>query len=192
LGLLNDVHGYARGAELSLALARALTAIDEFPDPILSVFGDCSEAKLKEVAVHLGNDLADVEIAVAPVAVVLREHPLIGLGTGSMDDQEALQHLRECVDRLYDRDGIPACAAMANLYYARACCGKLFIAEGLRVPNLEAIISDPQSDDAQHARSAVRMHSQMLVGHRRGEKPAKWPSLFWHHCYLSSDCDPEL
>jgi hypothetical protein len=51
LGLLNDAHGYARGAQLSLALARALTAIDEPPDPLLSVFGGCSAAKIKQVSV---------------------------------------------------------------------------------------------------------------------------------------------
>jgi hypothetical protein len=79
LGLLNDAHGYARGAQLSLALARALTAIDEPPDPLLSVFGGCSAAKIKQVGVGLGNDLADVQIAATPLIAVLREHPLMGL-----------------------------------------------------------------------------------------------------------------
>lgn len=191
LGLLNDVHGYARGAELSLALGKALIAIDEPPDPLLSVFGGCSEISIEEIAVQLGSDLSDVQIAAMPLLAVLNEHPLVGLGRLSIDETECLQRLQECVDRLYDRDSTPACAAMASLYYSRACNGKLFISRDVRVPNLEAIISDPEGDDAAHARSAVRLHAQMLVGDRREKRPTEWPSLFWHRCYLASDCDVE-
>lgn len=157
LGLLNDAHGYARGAELALALSKALIAVDEEPDPLLSVFGECSDSRIDEIAVRIGADLSDVQIALMPLLAVLEEHPLRALGKASMGETECVHHLRECVDRLYDRDWTPACAAMASLYYSRACNGKLFISRGIRVPNLEAIISDPESDDARHARSAVRM-----------------------------------
>ena len=191
LGLLNDAHGYARGAELSLTLSKALIAVGESPDPLLSVFGGLSKARIKKIAAHLGKDLSDVQIAVMPLLMVLDEHPLGALGKPSIDETGCLQQLRNCVDRLYDRDSMPACAAMASLYYARACNGKLFISRSVRVPNLEAIISDPESDDAEHARSAVRMHGQMFVGDSREERRIDWPSLFWHRCYLASDCDVE-
>jgi len=191
LGLLNDAHGYARGAELSFALSNALLTIGDESAPLLSFLGECSAANIQQIAAGLGNDLADVRVAAAPLLAVLPEHPLSGFGKASIDKAECLLRLRECVDRLYDRDSTTACAAMANLYYAQARAGKIHIAHGLRVPNLDAIINDPDSDDASHARSAVRMLVQMIVGHRREEQPTEWPSLFWNRCYLASDCDVE-
>ena len=191
LGLLNDAHGYARGAELSLALGTALESIGARPAPILSVIGQCSDADLGQVASRLGTDLAHIRVAAAPLLAILPQHPLARLGTEPMDRSDCLDHMKECVGRLYDRNSTPACVAMANLYYSQACNDKIKIAHGLRVPNLEAIITQPDSDDAAHASSTVRMHAQMLVGHLQEEEPTEWASLFWHRCYLATACDVE-
>lgn len=191
LGLFNNAYGYARGAELSLALGTALDAIGALPAPLLSIIGKCSGAEMDQIANHLGDNLALIRVAATPLLTIFPEHPLAALGSESMSEAECLDHMKECIDRLYDKNSTPACAAMANLYYSQACNGKIHIAQGLRVPNLEAIITDPESDDASHASSSVRMHSQMLVSHLREEDPTEWPSLFWHRCYLATDCDIE-
>lgn len=192
LGLLNDAHGYARGAELTLALSRAILAANDLRTVLLSDCGAFSPPQIEQIALDLGDDLGDVQMAAAPLVCVLADHPLAALGTPSRQKADCLLLLRDCVDQLYDRDSTPACAAMANLYYAQACNGKIHKAPGLRVPNLEAIIVARGSDDARYARSEVRMLAQMLVGHRREEEePSDWPRRFWHSCYLATDCDAE-
>lgn len=191
LGLLNEFHGFARGAELTLALSKAVLATDDARTALLSDLGECSRAQIAQVTVALGDDLVGIQMAAAPLISLLPKHPLAGLGTPPIETGDCLLRLRECVDRLYDRDSIEACAAMANLYYAQACNGKIYKARGLRVPNLDAIIVAPESDDARYARSEVRMLAQMLVGHQREEKPSDWPQRFWHGCYLATDCDVE-
>ncbi|GLV20488.1 hypothetical protein TomMM35A_03480 [Sphingobium sp. TomMM35A] len=191
LGLLNDAHGYARGAELSLALSQSILKI--LPDKAL-ISSDLLDMSREDAARVIGSLAPEgrtaVQTALTPFMTIFPDHPVSYFGSVGMDESVSIGHFKTCVGRLYDRYSVPACAALANLYYTQACAGRIHIAEGLRVPNLDAIIASPDSDDGQHASSSVRMHAQMFIGHLH-ENRGEWPQQFWNRCYTVSECDLE-
>jgi hypothetical protein len=191
LGLLNDGLGYSRGAELSLLFAEALRACRESAVPLISDLACLTSNEVASVALRLkeAGALEEVRAAFTPFILLCPEHPLAGIDPVDMPQDLAMEHLKTCVGRLYDRNATPACAAMANLYYVQACGGRLHIANGMRVPSLEAITARPESEDARHASASVRMFAQSLVGQVLQERPAHWPDVFWNRCYQVSDCD---
>jgi len=191
LGLLNDAHGYKRGADLSFKLREASSQSCEHSAPIVSDLARFSRDEIQQTieALATAGALEPVREALTPFILLCPAHPLAGLGPAEMGRDVAMGHLKGCVGRLYDRYSTPACAAMANLYYVQACAGRLHIAQGMRVPDLDAIITRPDSDDALHASASVRMYAQSLVGRMREEQATDWPDTFWNNCYQFSECD---
>jgi hypothetical protein len=194
IGLFNDAYGYAEGAELTLALSRILLEADDRAVPLIGYLNGLSSQSFDILKNSIDNsEIAEqLKTALTPISTFFPEHNLGRLGSVDMDRDLALDRLKYCVGRLMDRFSVPACAAMANLYYAQAIAGKVHINQGLRVPNLEAIIADPESDDANHAGSHVRTYAQRLIGRADEEiqePELRWPELFWHRCYNISSCD---
>jgi hypothetical protein len=189
LGLLNDAHGYQIGAELSLKLTRALRQSLEFGLPTISGLATLSPDQVARLANALGDDMESIRIAFTPFMLICPDHSVCNLQPVDMEQTTAIGHLKTCVGRLYDRYSTPACAAMANLYYVQACTGRIHIAKGLRVPDLESIIARPGTDAADHASSSVRSYTQSLIGQVRQQSPSEWPDLFWNKCYQMSDCE---
>lgn len=192
IAFLIDAHGYRRAAELTYELALALQQQNEKSMPIISSMEHIGEEKMAAVRAALFEKgmLEELSVAFAPLNIALGPTPLNCFDLAPIVVDDAVKRLRNCVDRNFNRYGQEASAALATLYYTQARLGKVHINQGLRIPDLDSIITDPESDAAQHAKSSVRMYSMIAIGHLREEVPAIWAAEFWHRCYLVAECKP--
>jgi len=74
--------------------------------------------------------------------------------------------------------------------YWQGVCGKLHYVNGVEPPDLNAMISDPDSLAAQKARSHVRASVIAFWGlsEDQGGIGADWSNLFWQECFRISPC----
>lgn len=81
IAILNDAHGYQRGAELSLALARQLKGLGRLGSPFLSAFEDLTLKEVKQLKEALGSAdcLLDISKAFTPIIRAIGPTPLISL-----------------------------------------------------------------------------------------------------------------
>lgn len=193
IALINDAHGYRKGAELCLALARGMKAIGEIGNIFVSNFESLDDSARKALLEFLDNSghLAAISVAFTPINRILGPCPLaVFEDHRHLSDEECLKHLTDCVDAHTDRYGSRTSCSLATLYYSQACIDRIKIAEGLHVPDLEAIIRDPESDEGQRAAADVRIYSMMEIGFHSERSETNWPSVFWGRCKRASPCQP--
>lgn len=191
IAIINDAHGYARGNEICLVLAKSLKASGRIGSPLVSEFENLREDEFESMSTSLIENgmLKDVCHAFTPINRLLGPTPLLKFPqSDTMTDSECIEHLRDCVGRHFNRYSHPATCALATLYYTQAVLGRINIAEGLRVPDLEKIHRAPESEEGQRSAADVRMFSLMEIGMRKDEYASDWPSLFWSRCRKSSAC----
>lgn len=192
IAMINDAHGYTRGNEISLVLAKNLKASRRIGSPLISAFGGLREDELESMSASLNEKgmLEDVCRAFTPINRILGPTPLLKFPqVNAMTDSECVDHLRVCVGRHLNRYSHPATCALATLYYTQAVLGRINIAKGLHVPDLEEIHRAPESEEGQRSAADVRMFSLMEIGMHKDEYASDWPSLFWSRCRKASACN---
>ena len=188
LGLINQSVGYRQGVDLIWQLARSLDEVSQEAAPICSSIAKIGESGMQTIRHGLAEQLDVIVTSFAPFTTVFPAHPVALLGTNRMSTTEAVSRLSQCVESLLDRHTVTACAMMASLYYVQARRGRLHINADMKQPNLDAIITDFESDQGQHAAASVRMFAQLFVGQFHSTD-ASWPEEFWHRCYEISECE---
>lgn len=166
LAIINDAHGYKRGNEIALVLAKSLKASGRVGSPLISAFRSLSEEEVESFNTSLSAKgmLEDVCRAFTPINRILGATPLLKFPqVEDMTDLECLNHLKNCVGRHENRYGHPATCALATLYYTQAVLGRINIAKGLHVPDLEEIHRAPESEEGQRSAADVRMFGNYIL-----------------------------
>ncbi len=93
-----------------------------------------------------------------PLVALIPACPLaiVGLPPVARRRPALVEDLRRCVRELIDKWGTPASVAQATLVYIKTATGGLFWTGDAHPPDLEAIITAPESDAGRHAAAVVR------------------------------------
>jgi hypothetical protein len=111
------------------------------------------------------------------------------VGLTITEEMDLLERLKICIDNLFDRFGTPSVVAQLNVFYTRIVDGKHSFAQGMDIPNFNAIIDNPESEEAIHAAAFVRnsVKGEYMFG--LNDYDANWSKSFWNESYKLDDCE---
>jgi|GEM_PF-1031407 len=213
IALLNDSYGWVRGAELSLALARAAaeaTGID--PKEFKKQFGK-SPKQMFATTTAYATLSAEQELQVidqlkktshfepiinglATLFTCYPNSPLKFLLTGLANYEATanLEHFKMVLSGLFDRYDSPATFTMANAMYIAFCTNKMRVIVDDRnskqdsaLANLPAIKDFPKTEESRMVGAGVRASIGVLV---TGDNAVtEWPDYFWNRGLELEACD---
>lgn len=200
ISLLNDYHGLAEGAELSLSVAKAglntkrkgsktrwFAAISSYRD--LSV-----KQKQKVIKTLRSNhQLEKVTNALLPLALFYKKCPLNFLFENRNpkfgNKNNVMNRLKRCLSNLFNRQNRASTFVQANAIYIAFCTGIFKAKSGLAIANFPAIEKYPQTDESKRIAASVRASLNMFLGSQINYKPTSWPKYFWNHGFELEKCD---
>lgn len=188
-GLLNDMFGLKRGADLSLALAKQAVEASKDRERILFI-GASDFKKLtpsERIAVHSGlkisGDLEDIKYALYPLFRFYDDFPLAFLysdGAPVFDNStDILAGLESFLRRFSNRWGDEGTLAQANAVYVAFATDFLFVVKGLALANFPEIQNFPHTDESKRVASGVRGTISTFFGIPERASDMEWSSYFW-------------
>jgi hypothetical protein len=214
IGLLNNCHGWVRGAELSLFLARAATqATGIDPKEFRKQFGQGPKQMFATTTAY--RSLTDEQrrrvienikeahqwepmiTALAPLNTYYPNCPLNFLFEEQADLKggENLEHFKAVLSELFDRYEEPATFMMANAMYIAFCTNKMRVVvsddrsskEDSALANLPAIKDFPKTEESRLVAANIRASIGVLV---IGDSESReWPDYFWNRGLELEACD---
>lgn len=200
MGLINDVLGYKDGLALCQALAVTAKAVHHSPKSInfalCSSYLQLSEEERAEIVRRSSEDnaLDPLRSFIAPLVVLYKGFPLAFLGTNENPPsrEELVSRLKHCIRRHIDKHELPGLVIQANVMYIRGMTGGLAFAKNIKVPDLNAIVSSPESEEAKRAGALVRSFVLCEVMLPLKEGQGSWPRDFWNQGLQLDDCEFEV
>ncbi len=200
LGLLNDHHGLAKGADLAITLARA--AVSTWTQERKKLFAASSSftaldrAQQKAVVASLASSghLDDIQAGLVPLPLFYPECPLnfIFEQAPAVPDAGALlARFKESLDRQFDRWDKPATMVQANMVYIAFVTDVLKVMKGLSLANFPAIETFPETEESKRVASAVRCTVSSFFAPPHYDNASPWPRYFWSQGFSIEPCSLE-
>jgi len=126
-----------------------------------------------------------------PLSFLFEEHIY------AVDKIEALEMLSEDVKNLLDRHSSIATKVQVTAVYTTLETGRLKICHPVKLPDFNAIFTEPDSDEAKHAAAFARANMNGSIGMFRQDndelniKAHSWAKYFWAQTFKLSDCISE-
>lgn len=200
LGLLNDHHGLARGAELAIAVARA--AASTWTQERKKLFAASSSfivldhVQKKAVVASLASSghLEDIREALLPLPLFYPDCPLnfIFDQTPTVSDTSVvLARFKQSLDRQFDRWDKPATMVQSNMVYIAFVTDVLKVMKGLSLANFPAIEKFPDTDESKKVAGSVRCTVSTFFAPPHYDSASSWPCYFWSQGFLIEPCSLE-
>jgi len=182
------------------ATIKRLRANDKaFRAYILSEHDTCSDTERKQIVVeHSGSAwLRELQPHFADMGVLWRYLPVGYLVSAPADESakpRVVSEVKGMLRACFHRHAKGALIVQASTVALELLTNKLFVAEGLDIPDLNAIFDYPETEESQHAASFVVTTCSMTVLARQGTAGASrftWPRSFWNDCYRQERCEHE-
>jgi hypothetical protein len=197
-GLLNDLYGLRRGGKLSLALAQsaadALCCSSKVLFMGVSDFAKLSASEQAFVRHTLdgNNQLDDIKEAFYPLFRFYPEFPLSFLFCNGpivlTDPAQTMQHLKHLLRRLGNRWGSEGTFMQASAVSIANNLGFLFAAEGLDLPDFNAVLDFPNTDESRRAGSAIRAIASTFWSQPDRANEVSWSTYFWSRGRKLEEC----
>lgn len=191
LALLIDKRGAQKGVALGWAVAKTAWTFEDAKGCNFA-FASCfenlgSDEKLAVVArLEEEGVLGQIRSALQPLLAIHPACPLKFLeetGQSASTEHENGRNvplLKELIERLADRHSQLAMLTQACVPYFLGLQGKLHYSEAVTPPNLEAIATDFESEEARRSSAQVRAFVNGAVGFLLEEVADDWPRAFWN------------
>jgi hypothetical protein len=191
IALLLQRFGYRRGIQLCEHLFAAINEISSataLPFASALTIDEQLHSTLTERLTAEGV-LQELRSAFAPMQLFL-DWPLGYLGFDDLEHELAVSQIKDCVGKILDKSETPACAALATVIYWYRAIGKLKYTNGIKPPDLNAIIEAPDSEAAAIARAHVRASVMAFWAMQVTEDPLdpKWAPSSWVQCFRLEGC----
>lgn len=196
MGFLNDTLGYHKGTEISANFAKDAKGMDSNKKhgnfALASLYwllsNDEKEALLRKAEER--NILTVLQDTLEPIITLYENFPLsfIGKPSKKKDKSALIEIVKEIINKHINKYEMPGMAIQASTMYIRIITGGLKFTNGMKAPDLEKIISDPESEAGKHASGFVRatiMQEFMPAGVVR---PDEWAESFWNQGYSIDAC----
>lgn len=196
MSLLIQDHGKRDGIRYAFDLAKLAHEVHgsekHFNFAICGSYSHLTEDELARLVQRLTDEgrLDLYRQSLSPLVALHPTCPMAGLGLpGSLQERATLIGcLRDAVDAILDRYENPAAIMHANVFGIRAATGGLFIADHIEMPDLDALVFNPESDAAKQAASFVRSSAMQEFSFDEDEGYRVWPKAFWDANYRLDPC----
>ncbi|MFC2026411.1 DUF5677 domain-containing protein [Chloroflexota bacterium] len=185
LAVIIERLGVKRGVEVGVRIAKLANGIlsDEY-FAFVSSFDLLSTAQKQNLLQLLKDEnyFDELSKSLSPLLQLYPECPLKFLDSqqeGSIQTQ-TISDFKRTLSKYYNRRAQPAMIIQSNVVYFAAICGKLHYLSDVQVPNIEAIISDFESEESKHACASVRATVNGFFGHVSEKISDHWPRYFWN------------
>ncbi len=197
MGLVHDELGYREGIRLCHALAVTAHKIHNPKKHVnfalCSTYLKLSEAERTELIKRLAEDksLEPLKSCIAPLTILYEGFPLVflGLPADSIDRAILLKKLKRSVQRHIVKYETPALAIQAAVVYIRGITGGLHLPTKMTPPDLDSIITDPESENANRAGAFVRSFVLMEISLAGEEHTDEWARSFWNQGIVVDVCE---
>lgn len=195
IGLINEKVGYVRGARI---LELIFSTIDKFEEPtqhnsfaLISSFNLLSEDQ-KECLVKTLDQADFLEIvknSLAPLNLLYENCPLLFIGppTNHYSSEELVATMKKCVADVIDKYETPGIVLNGSILLSRLVTRKIKFPADMDLPDFNAVIDSPDSDEAKRAAAFMRSNALMEFGMH--EVSAVWAQYFWNRGYELSPCE---
>ncbi len=195
IGLINEKVGYIRGTRI---LEKIFSTIDEFKEPeqhssfaLISSFNSLSLYQKECLAEVLDQDgfLEIVRNSIAPLNLLYENCPLLFLGppTEQYSSEELIATMKNCVGKVIDKYETPGIVLNGSILLSRLVTRKIKFPADMDLPDFNAVINSPDSDDAKRAAAFMRSNALMEFGMHKVD--TSWAQYFWNRGYELSPCD---
>jgi hypothetical protein len=187
--------GVKRGVDVCASIVKAANTILPKEYFAFASLFDLLDAEQKQNLIQLLEQkgcLNEVRDSLAPFLVLYPECPLNFLNEKPEQTIEiqVVNDFKQLLSKYFNRRAQPAMIIQANVVYFAGICGILHYTSDVEVPNLEAIVSDFDSEDSKKACASVRASVNGFVG-MTGEKISDyWPRYFWNRGIVIDDSPP--
>jgi hypothetical protein len=197
-GLLVDRYGLREGMGLALSLARAANELfpAETKRPFLALasgYGEMTQQQQEETIARLAvsEQLTLLQQGLMPLLELYPKCPLTFLLNGEDPEtkhDDGLEQIKAAVVRLYDKRSQPATLVIANAIYIGALTGKINYTAQSQVPNLEAVLDYPNTEESRMVASSLRASITAFTS-MGDEAVSEWPRYFWNRGLELEPCD---
>lgn len=195
LGLIHDRMGYKFGAdvlEVVVELSKSWPRRDVLVNYATQVaYAGLSVEQKAEIvdAWKKRHMLEDIEHALAPLVLLYDGFSMAFVGPpASVITEETLTlRMKQCVQKHIDRYETPGVVLCGSLLLTRLAAGTIKFAQHLKIPDLNAVIEKPGSDEAKRAASFIRSSAMAEVGMLALQKD--WHRYFWNRGVELSPCE---
>jgi hypothetical protein len=195
LGLIHDRMGCRFGAR-TLEIVLELTK--EWPKPekpvnyaMQSAYAELSESQKTEIvdawqSQHLLND---IQHALAPLVLLYDGFSLAFVGPPStvISEEALIQRIKQCVGKHLDKYETPGIVLHGAMILTRLIAGTIKFAAHIDIPDFNAVIEKPGTDEAKRAASFMRANAMAEIGML--ELAKDWPRYFWNRGAELSPCE---
>lgn len=186
LGLIHDRRGYSFGARVLETIVEVIKAWPKNDKPRNFALQTTYEALTHEQQAELiealaGADLLeDVRYAVAPLVLLYDGCTLsfVGPPPTVIPREVLLQRITECVRKHLNKYETPGIVLNGAMLLTRLVAGTIKVAAHIKMPDLNAVVERPESDEAKRAASFMRANAIGEFGML--EVPPTWAKHFWN------------
>jgi hypothetical protein len=196
IGLINSELGYRRGTELITNIAE--DAVKVFASKKQVNFALTSsynlllseqKSKLVEMLAPQGQ-LQTLRKCLEPLIILHGSFPLSFLGQSQQNYKKdaLIETLKKCVKDHFNKYNQPAMVAQATVMYISGITGGLYFCKGIEPPDIEKIITAPESEEGKKAAGSVRAFMLTELMPNEGDRLGEWANNFWDENYKISSC----
>ena len=187
MGVLNDNFGMRHGIEITSELSRlANETYAEQKSPNFAFASsysvlDADRQNLLLEKLEAKGILADLRNGLIGFLNLYPESPLSFLRIALDDSSERfVDSMKATLERYFFRREQPAMVLQANVLYVAGICGKLFYTNNVKLPDLNALVTNFDSEEGRSAAAHVRASVTGFVGMLLDEEKSDWPRYFWN------------
>lgn len=201
MGLINEELGYRKGTDLIRKFIKSAYDSKTSDDYVnFSISSNLYKLDINEKKVLiqklLNEDIyLEVSDILSPLIYFYNDSPFSFLNKEvdltEEEEQVLLEKLKKSLHNNFDRFKQASNVAQLNVYYTRILDGKVHFHNGMKIPDFNSIINNPNSEEANEASAFVRngvksefMHMSDVQNH-----DYSWSKSFWNQSYKLDNCE---
>ncbi len=191
IAMIHDAHGWTDGVPLALKfLELAAGLMPAGGLPIASHIGGLDATMQKQLIASMKEEgiLEKISLALSPLSLSYTDWPLAFIQAHPMERDQAIEHVEICVGRHLHRHFVPSGIALADLMWWSINAGKLHYPADMEFPDFNMMLTEPESDIGQKARTDAWLHALGLFSYPGSEIDRTWADRFWIESAKLSEC----
>lgn len=195
IGLLNERVGYIQGARIIekvfLETDKVREKGQESNYAVMSSFNRLTSSQKIQIVASLKNDdvLEIIQNSIAPLVLLYNDCPLSFMGppTKRYSEEDLISLIKLCVGKTIDRYETPAIVLYGAMLLARLVTKTISFPSDMNLPDFNAVISSPDSDEAKRAAGFMRANGLAEFGMLKHSN--SWAKHFWDRNFELTPCE---
>lgn len=195
IGLLNDRLDYVATARLVEKIVQV--AAEAAPDAkgrnyaLCSHLGALEDPQRAALLQTLDTEglLTRLRLAIAPLVLLYEDFPMAFVGPPEdlISRETLLDRIYRAIDRHIDKYQTPGIILNGEMLLTRLVSGTIKFSADIKIPDFNAVLEAPESDEARHAAGFMRANALGEFGMLKVDN--RWARAFWNTNYTLSACE---